>query len=572
MKKSVISLLILPLLAGTLAGCKGIFGGGDEEDSTITKISIMNFGGGVGSKWLYNAIEEFEEINKDRSFEDGRTGVKIEVDSSTAIDTSNLDMKTYNMYFTEAGQSIYNLANSDYLLDLSSLVNENCYGESKTILSKIDADYVQALKGANGKIYALPHYEWYPGITFNKEIFDQSNLYFADDSEDADLKQEYTCKYGTRYFIANKNAKKTCGNDGIYGTDDDGLPTSIEELLILCAKLKSRDVVPFIFAGNHKDYSHYLLQGLLSSLGGRDSARTFYTFNGAQNVVKGLSSNKLWGTDIPDIEFEERTITEANGYLTRETAERYYGLALLKEIYQAGFTDSFTNQGSTTNKDVEEKFICGEYQGNGAKNYGMLIEGNYWYNEAQDKFKLYHELYNQDERVLGWMSLPTLVNGSVTEGHGRQSALMDIGYSYTFINSNVIDVFDRPGLADACKEFYKFIYSDDQLVKFTKETGIIKAAVNYDMTGSLSQLSTFQKQVISIKQTNGAIYGGSNSQVFINNKESLILSCSSNIWKPTVGGVQQNNMFTPLMGNYSPWDVFQATFIGQTKWVSDYLN
>lgn len=260
MKKSIISLLVLPLLAGTLTGCKGIFGGGDDEDSSITKISIMNFGGGVGSQWLYNAIKEFEEINKDKSFENGRTGVKIEVDSSTAIDTSNLDMKTYNMYFTEAGQSIYNLANSDYLLDLNQLVNENCYGESKSILSKIDADYVQALKGSDGHIYALPHYEWYPGITFNKEIFDQSNLYFADDSEDEDMKQEFTSKYGSRYFIANKNAKKTCGNDGVYGTEDDGLPTSIQELLIFCAKLKSRDVVPFIFAGNHKDYSHYLLQ------------------------------------------------------------------------------------------------------------------------------------------------------------------------------------------------------------------------------------------------------------------------------------------------------------------------
>jgi len=77
MKKTTISLLLLPLIVGTVSGCKGIFGGGDEEDSTITKISIMNFGGGVGSQWLYNAIEEFEEINKDRSFEDGRVGVKI---------------------------------------------------------------------------------------------------------------------------------------------------------------------------------------------------------------------------------------------------------------------------------------------------------------------------------------------------------------------------------------------------------------------------------------------------------------------------------------------------------------
>ena len=64
-------------------------------------------------------------------------------------------------------------------------------------------------------------------------MFDTNNCYFADASETQVT--AVVTPYGTANFIANKNAKKHCGNDGVYGTDDDGLPTSLQDMLI-CVK------------------------------------------------------------------------------------------------------------------------------------------------------------------------------------------------------------------------------------------------------------------------------------------------------------------------------------------------
>lgn len=568
-------LSILPLVVLAMAGCTGGPGGGTGAKETSTKISIKNFGGGVGGTWLKNAADEFKELKKDVSYETGKMGVEFSLDSNGTGDVSGgIDRSTNNIFFSESGRSVYDLANSKLLLDISDVVDGYAYGENKKISDKFLDEYDKnSLKGTDGKYYSLPHYEWYPGLVFNKQLFDENQLYFAD--ETSAHKLQFTCTYGSRNFVAVESDKRTCGVDGLYGTEDDGLPTSLEELLILSAKLKENGCVPFIVAGNHNDYTDYLLQGLLASLklgAANYDPSVFYNFNGEVNVVTTKTGSKLFAASgfADDINYETRTVTNETGYLTRETAERYYALAFLEEIVKADFFDTESTNDGATNRDAQRHLIFGSESFR--NDYGMLFEGNYWYNEASALLNEYKVSKNHPEgKSLGWMPLPTQVKGSVAAkpdgSEPNKTALMDMGYSFAYVNANILTLWKRPGLAEACKDFLRFLYSDEQLKKFTLCTGVAKAGMDYeiDMTG----LSSFQTQVLSQKINSKVIVGASTNPVFIKNREALILNCTGELWKPRLDKTY-DNCFKPFTGSATAWDIMQATKI-QSKW-SNYLN
>ena len=72
----------------------------------------------------------------------------------------------YDIYFTTSDGYPRNLAQRGFLYDLTDFMNEKFYDDGKTsVLDKIDPDYLDVLKGTDGKFYAIPHEEWFPGLT-----------------------------------------------------------------------------------------------------------------------------------------------------------------------------------------------------------------------------------------------------------------------------------------------------------------------------------------------------------------------------------------------------------------------
>lgn len=590
MKKTKTSLLIVTLVAGALSSCGGGKRGSDDN-STVTKIVVQNYRGGVGRKWLDNGINKFQQLAKNKSYEDGKTGVEISVVENIPIDESALDKKSFNICFGEAGTPVQNLYSSKQTIAISDVIRgkalkDNGSGElveeNVTIESKIKPDYRIALLDYDETEYvALPHDEWYPGLSYDIEAFNNHNAYFADSS--ATNKVPFRSKYSPGYdfcfvddYDDEVNCKKTCGCDGIYGTEDDGLPSSLQELLVLSDYLASEGVVPFTVAGNHKDYTHYLLEGLLASLGGKESAETFYKFNGKQKIVKrgdaGYSSTKLWGTNTPDVVLENDAgtqITPENGYKIRETADRYYAIAFLKEVAtNTNFLDEDSKSSGSTNVISQTNFIMSNKKATAEKQsfeYGMIFEGSYWVNEARDA-NLFEDYKIKtgitSERQIGWLPLPVQVNGQVTEGNGRSSSLMDTAYSFCYICNNR-EAKKRPGLVEACKDFLRFLYSDDQLNEYTQITGGFKAGLDY--TPDVTKLTTIQKQILAQKQRAGVVYAASNQKVFRNNRAALMLHNEAMLWRPYPS--QTHDMFIPLK-TYTARDCFEKTFFTDQEWSS----
>lgn len=563
MKKKVVPFLMVAALL-SLVGCRKT---SDERVSTVTYIDIQNFGGGVGSEWLTQAAARFQDIYKETSFEPGRKGVVISVQDSKSIDESQMGSSNFQIYFTESGRDPYELVSKGLLLDIDSVVKGCAFTEDKTIESKLD-DGIKGAIQVDGKYFALPHYEWYPGCSYDIDLFEDKGFYFAAPGETLIYQHEYLGR--TFNFVDDLGCKKSCGNDGEYGTEDDGLPTTLMEFLALCDYVTNIcGQKSIIFPGNHVDYSNYLIQGILAGLVGKEGIEQFYNFSGEANVVTGFTNDDLFfeGSNIKVPTVEKQTIKEETGYKTRQTVERYYVLALTELLERSGFFALESKSASITNLDCQEKFVYGhKLSGRGNTDIAMLCEGNYWMNESHEIFdRYYNDNPSANERRIGWMSLPTSLDTPVTEHNGRPSTLMDTGYSYCLLNKK----FEGTGSMDAAIEFIKFLYSDEELSNFTKATGVCKAGIDYAYDGELvtKDLNEHQKQVLSLKRANGVVYSGATNKTFTAHKKAFQFGIASQIWMP---GSYKSIVDALRAPGQNAYTCFVGTQIDAATWASQY--
>jgi len=160
-------------------------GGANKKDPTKTYLYVYNFDGGIGTEWLYNAASRFEKLYAGESFEAGKTGVKIEIGPGKAtLDT--ISKSPYNVFFSE--NVFYNdfIANGK-VLDITDIVRnplsdvKGCE-ETGNIEKKLFEDQAAALTALNGKYYFLPHYECYPGISYDRDLFNKKSFFIAERS------------------------------------------------------------------------------------------------------------------------------------------------------------------------------------------------------------------------------------------------------------------------------------------------------------------------------------------------------------------------------------------------------
>lgn len=565
MKKGIITCL-LALSLGALTGCSS------GSNSTITEIQVINYCGGVGKEWLDRSIARFTDLKKNESYEEGKTGVNIKVTNTKSVDTSSMKGSAKHIYITEDNGFPHDLAANGSLLEIDSWVKEAVYGESKTIESKIDESFRNVLKYSD-KYYALPHYELYPGVTYDYDLFVKKNLYLAAPGETRVI--PFTSFGETYNFVANKEAKKSCGNDGKFGTDDDGLPSSIKEFIALCGYMYNLDISPMLFPGNHQDYSSYFMEGLLASLVGKSGINSFYNFEGEVNVVTGYKNDGNYivngsGCDTPIV--EKVNLTEEIGYKVRMTEERYATICLIKILNDKKYFDeTITTDMGNTNEVVQTLFLEGTRSGGNTKDYGMICEGNYWVNEAQGRFADFYAKHPEiTKRDVRWMSLPTKISESVTEGNGSEPALMDTGNSFLLVNKTIDSKGE--GLKRAVKDFVQFLYTDAELEDFTATTGVCKSGVNYNFSSDnvYSKLTDFQKTVLNIKKEFGVAYMTSHSKTFLAKRNDLFFSINAPIWHP--GNNNYKSVVEALRAKaFDAKGCFETTQISADDWANKYL-
>lgn len=555
MKRNKTKFLALGLAAvlsvGVAAGCGNGNIGKDEDSSKITQISFRQWGGTASSTdWLQQAADRFAAEKANEPYESGKKGVKVEISTNKDSDYTS-SIPDYDILMDENSANIYDMQTRGYLADIDDIV--------KGLQSKIEPQLLPKLKGADGKYYGLPHYSYDVSISYNVDLFKSENLYIAAPGEESVVNYKSSLLPASSAgvnFVFNENTKKSCGPNGIPNDYDDGLPSSLEEFIVLCDYIKNKKQInPFSISdiNGGANYAFMLIESLWAGMVGTDAMKaTNCNFTDAEvEVVKegALSyDGTLLNTGIKMPQTETVVLSDDNGYRMYDMSARYYALSFLELAKNKGW---FKNQ-QMTNTKAQEFFVLGNYNANDNDRCAMLVDSTFWYGEAVSGGTLtkYKSLSGGKEANVSMMPMPVQLTGQVTEGNGKKPTVIDTSAT-VFVNKRVEK---NEGLFRAVKEFIEFLYSDAELKAFT-ETSKLTMNLKYDY--DKSSLGNFYAGVLEIEKAAGdKVYAASDNIKFSKNRSSFSL-----IWggKLNYFGSYHNGSYAALMGGETAASIFTQT-------------
>lgn len=576
--KKMIKCMALALVgitvAANVAACGG--GGGNpfidtgsivEKDETKAQLYVGCYEGGVGRAWLDSAIKRFEAQYADEEFEPGKKGVQVYVDYSKSYASTslmaNMVSAPQSVIFTE--QMYFN----DYVtqgrfLDISDIVTGSLSSvtggkESASIESKLTETQQAAYTAQDGNYYCLPHYEVFGGLSYDADLFEEYNLYVAD-TEIADVNSD---NYGC---VADKYTNRSKGPDGktgvINGVDysvDDGLPATYEEFFKVCDKMVSNGIQPFLWTGGFPEYINLLAIALYANEEGAENYSATLTFDSNGKEIPVYNDNMV---------IENKVITNENAYLLRRQPGKYNSIQFMRKMLDnPNYISSYCTSSAVKHLDAQAFFI-GEEKGR----FGFLVEGNYWYNEAEPRFKeLVAEKgegqgWSSDERNFKWMPLPRATKVAADD---YKMTTVDRNYTCAFVNSNIANNANKVRLA---KMFLQFCYTKESLIEFTEETGTTKG-VMYNLTAEeentmLSKLNTFKKSVWDFRKKADIVYPVSDSEILINNQQAFSIIESD--WSVSYGGTEYQNALAAFKNNVTAEQYFKAGWMNESVWLDQY--
>ena len=524
--------------------------GGEAIDYDRTQLYVTNYDGGIGTEWLYAVKKEYEARNVDVSWEEGKKGVQIIVDP--------VKDNGYQMINTFDGSGIDVMFNQnirynswvvkDLFLDITDVVESTCEGEEITIEDKLYDSQKDFLK-KNGKYFALPHYTGFSGVIYNIDLFEKKGFYFSKDIDN-----------GNDGFIV-KGEEKSCGPDGVYGTSDDGLPSSHEELFKLCDYMVSRGVTPFVWTGQYTvDYYTGLLNALYRSYEGKDDVMLNYTYNSGDKTTEII-------TDIVNGQLvtENVKITPENGYLLKQQTGRYYAVKFFSDLLSNNSYYHPYSIGNLTfsHTDAQEYYYESELKN---EPIAFLVEGQWWENEAKTSGAISRASnkygVTADQRNFGFLPIPSKITGRVEEGEGNATVLQDGINAFAGINADIAEF-----KVDLAKDFLKFCYSDSMLELFTKTSSMTKA-LKYDISDdAFNSLTPFAQSVWEMKAKSDIIFPYSSSEFFNANQTNLTV----NEWVSTVDNAYEH-MLVHFKNKKDPNKIFLGGFITKETWMSTYFS
>ena len=502
-------LICIMIISGTACG----IGEREEVNEDAAVLNVINYDGGVGHAWLDAVIERFEAEHVDAEYVEGKKGVDINVLNTKTVTFEGLNTSEYSVYFAQ-GVRFNELQAMGRLLNISDIVTEKAEN-GKSIESKMSEKLSDALKGYDGEYYVLPHYQSFDGVTYNKTVFDENNFYFAAEKSDYVSAKEGDPAYG---FVKNADCKKTCGPDGEFDTEDDGLPSSVEEFKRLCEYMKAKSVTPFIYYGgnNGEAYRNKLINALWVSLEGYDGATAQFSFDSGESksrIITGFNGGKPVS--------ELKTIKSENMTDVYQQESKFYALDFFEYVFKNENNYHSASVNSVySHTDIQKLFL--------KDGVGMLLEGTYWENEARSSgtFEIYKDLKNVETRC---MPLPIQGTGSVAEGRGRKPVMMDTLNAYAFINANTQSKFGD-GIVKLAKDFLKFCYTDESLAEFTEKSSVSKN-LRYSLSDEqASALTNYGKSMWNLKNGGLVVTPISDNVIFIKNPTVFDMT-DTKIWK-----------------------------------------
>ncbi len=551
--KKLLMLLLSVVLAFSAVACNG-----PGARSDISYFDIVTPDNGFGTNGLRELVRRFEEEFKDKEYAPGKTGVDAELHTvEGTLNITNMREESYHAYISPYSATTSMIAGGDFL-NIDEYFHMEIPGENgKTIDDKIPDEYKSGVQGAAAKngddmsksyYYFAPGLSYCGGLSYDKHMFDKEGFYFVapGHQNDSDAAVHASSIIGAEsggqsfyfadpnndeYKVAittpardswenwNSNRYLSCGPDGVYGTYDDGMASSLEELIALCERIKDTTVAPFIVSGQYKGNMMPAVDGLINSLLGEENAFAMKTFESESfEVVVGYDENNaLWGmSDVAKPITTKVKVTESQGYYTTWSSARYYATAFIKLAVAKGWFTSAIN-GTVSHEGAENHLFLNDYD-DGQYKGAILMESSYWMNETQESTNYpYFNVgrYRDDdgniitalerEKEIKWLSLPRQISGTVTEGNGTKEIFMYNGSG----QNNLFNARykDDPEALEIIKDWLLFLYRDENLQYLVASTGCLSylefdrepSSSNYDSEPFYRDMFTRLENGVEVK-------------------------------------------------------------------------
>lgn len=495
----------------------------DSVDKTKIQLNVFSYNGGVGSEWLDKVITRFEADYKDATFSNGRTGVQVVPDKTKSDVFSNMGTNNNHVIFSEVG-NYSQLVTQKSVLDISDIMDKPLNeltktADTKTLKSKMYDETIDFYSFSGGKIYALPHYSFFSTLTYNKQLLTDKNLYFA---KDYDVNGDLDSK-----FIHSASEDKSCGPDGIYGTDDDGLPATYTELFDLFNMMKNKNVTPITWAGGEmvsSGYVNYLLNNVYLSLAGKDQARLNYTFDSKDKTITIVEKFEGGKAVTKEEKITADNYKKLNSELAKYQAIKVVDTILDNALWQSGDCDSTTTTMLSTQQNYIESY-------NGGTPIAMIVEGSYWYNEAdnagyiEDTKNRFTDFDAKNNYQI--LPLPRVYEGTYKDVEGKEvgkAVYADQADSLAVINANIAG--DKE-LVELAKTFLAYCYTDESLKEFTETTRVTRS-LKYDV--DVDKLDAWGKAVWNYTKAADLLLPYSSNSLYLNNRTQQSMHIDNDFW------------------------------------------
>lgn len=553
------------------------------DESTTTAIRIVAGGGGIGEAWLEEAAARFQELKKDYSYAPGKKGVAFAITPAGNINLDTSRSDAYMIYGIDRNKTLAAEAQRGYVANINDIMTEKTTetrdGKPISVDDKIFDEIKSWYQGDDGNYYGVPYIENYAGLSYNRDVFDAHGFYFVQAGTQGAVRK-VSQKFGvTNYFLGNNLAEsaetvKTVGPDGVPGTSDDGLPSTLVEFLCLCEYMKAEGVSPINLTGQYLHYVNFLQDGMLPSLIGYDRYRNIvYESDSKGKKVKVVTGFKDDETLFPGIDYipapivEEVVITPECGYYSTWMLEKFYVDALLEIIEHEGYFADDAKNDNASHILAQRHFLSAGLGGRNEE-IGMLIEASYW-NYESEKDGNYASLGKTvDDIDVRWMPMPVTLglNGETvteTNGLGAEPVLYEYTSSYLCINSRYND---DPEHLQAAKDFLRFLMTDAELSHWSVSNNVFKP-MDYELTAEDAEKQNgFYTNLWELNRSGRVLYNWSESEIFQNNMRGLF----DRGWGSGQFGTNgQTNMLVAMRKQgYTAVTAFIDQSYGKQEWAS----
>lgn len=425
-----------------------------DVDTSKTQLSIGVYDGGLGQEWTRAVATKFEEKYANTSFEDGKLGVQVMIygkgqkasyEPSVLIPNIQNKIATDDVYYT-ANSDLNRFVKAGVCAEITDALTEKVYaeggdlattneGKSFSLLDKMDDYFVESYKMDGDKYYAFPFEDSTLGIVYDADLFEKKHW---------------------------------------------EVPKTMAEFYTLLGKMVKANVTPFTWTGANEFYYTPITTTIVAQYEGIEAANQNLFYNGTYN-----------GTEI----------TEENAYLLANQQGKLEALKFLRQITSnTNYYSGLAFGSSQGHKDAQIEYIMSVVkEANGGGNrIAMLIEGEWWENEARATFNEMGsnlEEYGYGKRNFKFLPMPKIEGQKLGEDKRIISSFSN--GSVAFVNKNSSKKY-------LAKLWIQFMHQNSSLATFTTYTGSV-LPYSYTLGELYNGMTPFAQSVWDVRHDKNTV-------------------------------------------------------------------